>query len=265
MKRDAHIHSPYCPHGSNDGFELYIEKAISEGIQDITFTEHAPLPRGFIDPTPLQDSGMRQADVLPYIQEITLLKEKYANQIKIRVGFEVDFIEGFEQQTCTWLNEFGPLIDDAILSVHFLKYANEYVCIDYSKDVFLEFSKKVGSVEQVYQLYYETVRQSIEADLGMYKPMRIGHPTLVHKFRLAHNENIDDHQQIIEILHCIKEHDYELDVNSAGYAKAFCQESYPPIPYIPISKNLQVKLIFGSDAHQAKDLHQFAEKLVHLS
>ena len=24
--RDGHVHSHYCPHGSNDGFEKYLEK-----------------------------------------------------------------------------------------------------------------------------------------------------------------------------------------------------------------------------------------------
>ena len=42
MKRDAHIHSPFCPHGTKDAFELYIEKAIKNGFTDISFTEHAP-------------------------------------------------------------------------------------------------------------------------------------------------------------------------------------------------------------------------------
>lgn len=35
--RDGHIHSPYCPHGTKDTFEMYVEKALSEGLEEITF------------------------------------------------------------------------------------------------------------------------------------------------------------------------------------------------------------------------------------
>lgn len=52
MKKDGHIHTPYCPHGTLDPIHLYIEKAIQNGFREISFTEHAPLPSNFIDPTP---------------------------------------------------------------------------------------------------------------------------------------------------------------------------------------------------------------------
>lgn len=102
MKRDAHIHSPFCPHGTTDDFEKYIKKAINFGFTDITFTEHAPLPSGFIDPTPMKDSGMEAEHLIPYIEKLKELKKQYASQIRIRIGLEVDFISGYEQQTRTF-------------------------------------------------------------------------------------------------------------------------------------------------------------------
>lgn len=261
MIRDAHIHTPYCPHGTKDSFEDYIEKAIKNGFTDISFTEHAPLPAGFIDPTPQQDSGMKKEDVLPYIEELQKLKQKYQHQIRIRIGFEVDYIVGFEDQTTAWLNIYGPLIDDAILSVHFLLNNNQYVCIDYSDEVFMDFSKQIGSVQQVYDLYYDTVKSSILMNLGDFKPKRIGHPTLVHKFQLAHKEAIHDDESIEEILHLIAQENLELDANSAGYAKKFCKEPYPPLSYFKLAKSLNIPIIFGSDAHQVSDLHQYVEEL----
>lgn len=261
MKRNGHIHTPFCPHGTKDSFEQYIEQAIQAGFEDITFTEHAPLPTNFVDPTPLQDSGMQPKDVDTYIKTLQNLQVQYANNIKIRIGFEVDYIMGYEEETKQWLHTYGPVIDDAILSVHFLKINGEYICIDYSDSVFMDTVQKVGSVERLYHMYYDTVQQSIEADLGTFKPKRIGHPTLIHKFQHAHQETIDDHEQIEHVLQSIKHHNYELDVNSAGYAKKFCLESYPPIRYIEHAKQLQIPLVFGSDAHQAKDFDQFFEEL----
>ena len=40
--KDGHIHTPYCPHGTDDKFEQYVEKAIKVGLDEISFTEHFP-------------------------------------------------------------------------------------------------------------------------------------------------------------------------------------------------------------------------------
>lgn len=262
MKRDGHIHTPFCPHGSNDRFEQYIEKAISSGFQEISFTEHAPLPNGFNDPTPQQDSGMDLIQLDPYISTITELKKEYASFIQINVGLEVDFIEGFELETTKFLNKYGPYLDDSILSVHFLKYQEEYTCIDYSKEVYLDFAEKVGSVKNMYHLYYETVLLSIKTDLGLYKPKRIGHPTLVHKFQLAHGLQIEDASSVHQVLDAMKQGGYELDLNSAGLSKAYCLQTYPPLAYLPYIKDIKLPFVFGSDAHVVVDLHQHYDKVI---
>lgn len=256
MKRDGHIHSPFCPHGSSDSFVQYIEKAISHRFTDITFTEHAPLPNNFVDPTPQKDSGMKTNDLMPYFEELQRLQKQYAQDIRIQIGLEVDYIHGFEQETREFLNTYGHFLDDAILSVHFLKWQDSFVCIDFSPECFMDFSKKVGSVERVYDLYYDTVLQSIMADLGPFKPKRIGHPSLIHKFQLAHNENINDAPRIKEVLDSMKREGYELDVNSAGLSKQYCQEPYPPFAFINYSQAIGLPYVFGSDAHCAEDLHQ---------
>lgn len=262
MKRDGHIHSPYCPHGTTDTLESYIEKAINAGFTDISFTEHAPIPADFVDPTPDQDSFMTMDNFHAYVEKIQNLQTQYRDQIRIRLGVELDFIEGYEAQTTAFLNTYGQLFDDAILSVHFLKHDDEYVCIDFSDDVFIDFARRVGSVEAVYNLYYDTVKQSITANLGSYKPKRIGHPTLVHKFQLAHGEQIDDDEAIRSVLDLMKQYDYELDVNSAGLSKKHCQEVYPPLPYIDYAKTLGIPLVFGSDAHQVNDLHKYYDDIM---
>lgn len=256
MKQDKHIHTPFCPHGSTDALEGYIEKAIAAGFQEISFTEHAPLPEAFIDPTPLQDSGMDLTLLEAYFTSIAKVKHQYAKDISILCGLEVDFIEGFEQQTSDFLTQYGPELDDAILSVHFLREQDNYVCIDYSPEVFIDFAKQLGSTASVYERYYATVEKSILADLGPYKPKRIGHPTLVHKFQLAHNETINDTAMIQHILQTMHKHHYELDVNSAGLVKEFCLEPYPPYAMITYAKSLGIPLVYGSDAHTIKGLHQ---------
>ena len=50
IKRDGHIHTPFCPHGSKASLEAYVEEAICLGREEISFTEHFPLPKHIIDP-----------------------------------------------------------------------------------------------------------------------------------------------------------------------------------------------------------------------
>ena len=256
MKKDGHIHSPFCPHGTNDAFKQYIEKAIVNNFTEITFTEHAPLPTNFIDPTPDKDSGMDPKLLTSYFETLQQLKGEYASDIKINLGLEVDYIVGYETETKAFLDIVGPLLDDSILSVHFLKHQDTYTCIDFSEEVYLNFAKKIGGIEQLYDLYYDTVLQSIDANLGHFKPYRIGHPTLIHKFQLAHGKKIDDNARINEILTKMKEKGFELDVNSAGLSKPFCKEPYPPMHMIEFARAISLPMTFGSDAHSVKDLHQ---------
>ncbi|MBA4537688.1 histidinol-phosphatase HisJ [Bacillus aquiflavi] len=261
MKKDGHIHSRYCPHGTNNSFEEYIEKAISLGFQEISFTEHAPLPKGFEDSTPTKDSAM-EIECLPnYFADINKIKRKYEKYIKINAGLEVDYIEGFEKETTDFLNQFNSFIDDAILSVHFLKIGDEYDCVDYSPDLFKTMTKKYGSVEAVYENYFRTVALSVHSNLGHNKPKRIGHITLIHKFQHRFPVSKNFNQEIRSILLAIKKHHYELDYNGAGTAKPLCREPYPPAKIAEEAFKLGIPLIYGSDAHQVKELGQGRDKM----
>lgn len=256
MKRDGHIHTPFCPHGTADRLEAYIEKAIASGFGDISFTEHAPLPPSFTDTTPQKDSGMSMETLPLYLDAIAQAKVAYKEDIRIRVGLEVDFIAGYEIETRAFLDHIGPSLDDAILSVHFLKAGPRYYCLDYSKEVFMELSAAAGSVSDAYNLYYDAIEASIAADLGAYKPKRIGHPTLAHKFQRAHGEKVDDDSRIKGVLEQIAHSGLELDVNSAGYSKPDCLEPYPPKKWVAYAESLGVPLVFGSDAHSVNGLHK---------
>ena len=86
VKRDGHIHSHYCPHGSNDSFESYIKKAIEEEIEEITFTEHMPMLKGIVlegassDFLETSSPGIEEID--EYFKEANYYKEKYKNRTK---------------------------------------------------------------------------------------------------------------------------------------------------------------------------------------
>ena len=253
---DGHIHTPFCPHGSADCFEEYIEWFLKNQVDEISFTEHAPLPQGFIDTVPTKDSAMKLEQLIPYIEKIQKLKQKYQQQITINIGLEVDFIEGFEHETTKFLNEVGPLLDDSILSVHFIKYQQDYHCIDYSDEYFQKMTQLFGSVSAVYSKYYETVQQSIITNLGPYKPRRIGHITLARKFQLKFPVERSFLHEEEALLQLVKAYNLALDYNGAGVVKEFCKEPYPPNYLVEKAIQLGIPFVYGSDAHSVNGLGQ---------
>lgn len=262
MKRDGHIHSPFCPHGTKDEFEKYVEKAIKLGFSEISFTEHAPLPKSFVDPTPDQDSGMNHASLEKYLLKGKEVQKSFEKDIKINIGLEVDYIEGYENETARFLNTYGPMLDDSILSVHFLKRGSRYFCLDYSPQNFGEMVQVFGSVDYIYEAYYKTLSLSIAAELGAFKPRRIGHITLVHKFQKKYPPDREFRIEVLEILKKIKAAGLELDYNGAGTVKPLCREPYPPDWAVKEAVQQKIPLIYGSDAHSARDLGQGYELLL---
>ncbi len=253
-KKDGHVHTPFCPHGTKDTLDKYIEQAVKEGFTDLTFTEHAPLPKSFIDPTPMRDSAMDYSQMENYIQSVKKCKEEYKNDIRIHIGLEVDYIKDYEEEITDFLNEYGKYLDDSILSVHFLKINTKYYCMDFDENTFGEMIKEAGSLHDLHTMYYNEVWQSIHSQLGTYKPKRIGHITLVNKFQKLYPVTFSQKDMIEKILASVKEQKLELDYNVSGLRKEYCGETYPNSDIIQLAQKQKIPLIYGSDAHSARDV-----------
>ena len=252
--RDGHVHSKYCPHGTRDTFEQYLENALKIGLKEITFTEHLPLPINFKDPSPKNDSAMKLCDIDSYINDINNIKEKYKDVIKINLGFEVDFIEGYEEETKSIIDKYGVYFDDAIISVHMIKIDGDYHLIDYSVDEFEKLITLFGGINNVYNKYYETVKKALDADLGKYKPKRIGHLNLVRKFNKIFPYDYSNNKILCELVKNIKEKNYELDYNISGKRKEHCEEAYISGYLLDLVKSYDINMVLGSDSHCANEI-----------
>jgi len=258
--RDGHIHSPYCPHGTKDTFEMYVEKALLEGLEEITFTEHMPFPCYFIEDKEFQDECAPSKDVMDkYFKDVENIKLKYKNKIKINSGLEVDFVEGYEEETKKLLNSYGPKLEDGLLSVHFIKIEDQYIAIDW-KQGFEEALEKLGTLKCVYDKYYETLLKAIKADLGDYKPRRIGHPNLIRIFNQLYPLEYKNTKLLEEIVREIKNRNYELDVNTAGLRKPYCGEIYVSGIFKELVNKYGVNQVYGSDSHTANDIGRDFDK-----
>jgi len=256
MYADNHVHTQYCPHGSTDEMEDYVQAAIRKGLRQLTFTEHAPLP--IEDTTPEKDSAMRVKYVSAYLKRGNELREKYKEEIVIHTGFEIDYIEGKEQETLRFLKRYPETVPHSLVSVHFLKLSEEdYFCIDYSKDAFLN---KISVVSYSYlaKRYVETLLKALSTPFGKWTPKRIGHITLINKFIESHGQT--DLVDWKKILDKVKAMGYALDYNFAGIDKPYYKKTYPNEELAGQARNLGIQLIYGSDAHQAKDIGRYFER-----
>lgn len=252
--RDGHMHSNYCPHGSKDKLDLYIEKALERGLEEITFTEHMPLPLGFEDPSPDNDSSMSVEQMKAYFQEVKILKEKYKDKIKINVGLEVDYLEGYEEEITDFLNKYGGVLEDGLLSVHMVNIEDKYYLIDFSSEEFGKIVNLLGGVSKVYDKYYETLLKAIKSDLGKNKPKRIGHPTLIRKFNKKFPLEYENIELLEEVVKELKIKGYEIDYNTSGLRKVDCGEIYPSDKFLELIIRYEVPIVYGSDAHIASDV-----------
>lgn len=258
--RDGHIHSPYCPHGTKDSFEMYVEKALGEGLKEITFTEHMPLPGYFMeDKKFLDECAPSDGDIQKYFLEVEKLKLKYKDKIKINLGLEVDFIEGYEEKTKKLLNIYGSWLEDSLISVHFIKVGDKYTDID-GKEGFERALETLGSTEKVYDKYYETLLMAIKADLGEFKPSRIGHPNLIRIFNKLYPIEYKNKKLLEHVVKEIKIRNYEVDVNTAGLRKPYCGEIYVSGIFKELINKYDVKKIYGSDSHISSDIGRDFDK-----
>ncbi|WP_088006262.1 histidinol-phosphatase HisJ [Indiicoccus explosivorum] len=254
MLTDGHVHSPFCPHGTDSPMEDYVKKAVSLGLEAITFTEHAPLPAGFTDPVPEKDSAMRAEDVPAYLAEGRRLAQQYKGQIDVRTGFEVDYIEGFEKETEAFLSANKGAVPHSVLSVHFLKLEDGYFCLDYSADLFEAKAEEFGA-EALYRSYERTLRLAAGRPFGSLTPPVIGHVNLIHKFRKR--VPADDPIDWEAVLRLAKTHGRTLDYNFAGLNKADYGEAYPDADILKAARLYSIPLQTGSDAHHPDDVGRY--------
>ena len=262
-KVDGHTHTQFCPHGSGDHVENMIERAIELGFDEYHITEHTPIPAGFmylLEPKEalISSLAMAESEVDRYLKEMLAIKDKYKSKIKIKVGFEVDYLPTEILWTKDFLNEYGKYCDTGLISVHYaLGLDNHWRCVDYEpEEVINHLIPKYGNLESYQMAYYQMVEESVLVDLGQYKPTKIGHLTLVDKFQklIGRPEKSLMDQHIISLLELIKEKNYALDYNHAGLFKPLCGETYPPEAIVHVARQLKIPLIYGSDAHGVEDI-----------
>jgi len=229
---DYHIHTSFCNH-ANGTMKEYVKYAIRAGLNEIGFSDHNPLPANF-------DSHYRmQEDELPvYLKIIRELQEAYP-QIKIKIGIELDYIEGAKD----YLKKFVShnTFDYIIGSVHYLSF-NSSCQIVYLNDV--ERKKK----NELYRKYFELVEQA--ANSGLFDI--IAHFDLPRRF--WGEPDVESVNYAIKALECIKKNNVCLEINTSGFRTRNVMEPFPGRYLLKLIRDLEIPITLGSDSHSPPDV-----------
>lgn len=227
MRIDLHNHTTLCNH-ANGSMEEYVLRAIDLEIDIYGFSDHAPMT---FDPK--YRMTFTQKDL--YEKEVLQLKEKYKNQIKILLGYEVDFLD----------NHISPevmstKVDYFIGSIHFIDewgFDNpEFIGRYKDKDIDTIWSEYFGAIERMAKANLFDI---------------VGHIDLIKVFNFLPKKDI---KHIIQpALKQIKKSNMVLELNPAGLRKPIC-EQYPSRDILEAAYELDIPITFGSDAHEVEQI-----------
>ena len=240
---DYHLHTPRCG-DAKGSYDEYIEEALRKGLSEIGFSGHCP--QYFLSPEERKrESAIPEEELTLYIEEVESLQEKYQSSITIRLGLEVDFIPGKEE-------ELQPLVDFyswdyLLLSVHYLG--------DWAFDNPRYLSRyKERNINEIYESYYQTLIAGMKT--GFFSA--VAHFDLPKKFGFRPTGEI---RAEVEALRVCQEQNLVLELNTAGRRKPV-GEFYPAPSILSQAQKLGLQVCLGSDAHQPEDVGQdFKEAL----
>ena len=230
MKFNYHTHSQRCGHGSGVE-EEYILAAIEAGFDVIGISEHMPYTGRHIaaDRMPIEDWD-------DYIATLKHLKEKYKNQIDVKIGVEFEYYPNH-------IEHLKKLQKDV-----------EYmICGQHEEDMYGHDYTFACSDEDVPK-YANLVVEAIESGMANI----IAHPDYFMSGRDGWSEACSIAAR--KICEASKKHNIPLELNLSGirHGKREYNEGqryrYPYYEFWQIASEVKCPVIYGYDAHNPKTL-----------
>lgn len=234
-----HSHCSFC-----DGrapLEEFVKEAIRQGFYSYGVSSHAPLP------FPTQWT-MEWEQMEAYLDEFKNLRSKYADEIELYVGLEIDYLNEESNPSVARFTEL-PL-DYRIGSVHLLyDAAGEVVDIDCSPAVFKERVDRHfnGDVLRVVRMYFDRLFRMVE--LGGFDIL--GHADKMHYNASCYHPGLLDEPWYEALMKdyfsLVASRGYLVEINTKAYDSL--GTFYPNSRYWELMKEYQIKVLVNSDAH----------------
>ncbi len=242
MRIDLHNHTILCNHAT-ESVDEYVQRAIELGIDEYGFADHAPMN---YDPKYRMNISQKQQ----YEKWVLDAKEKYKDKIKVLLGYEVDYLDGYI------LDEvIKSKVDYLIGSVHFLKNKSDMWGFDNPEFIGVYKSK---DIDTIWVEYFDAIKAM--AKTGLFDI--VGHFDLIKVFKFLPKKDI----RLIakDALLEIKKSNMVLEINPAGLRKPI-NETYPSKQLLELAFELQIDITFGSDAHSVEQVGFMYDKALLLA
>jgi histidinol-phosphatase (PHP family) len=238
MRVDYHVHTPLCGHAQGTILQ-YIERAIEHGLDQIGFADHCPryyLTRA--QRSRYGDWGMSEELLEHYVRDLESLRAAFAGTIDIRIGLEVDYIQGAED---TLRDTVAPYPFDFLLgSVHCLPRLGWRHLTHYQN------RRPLG----IYREYFAGVRAALRS--GLFDS--IAHPDFVWRYVAWPSESADEiADTLADIVRLAAYRDTALEMNANGFLwSMLAARANAPNPFATLLEQIaqqRAVVSLGSDAH----------------
>ena len=238
-----HTHTYRCLHSDQSiSDEEYIQLLIDQGFKHMCFTDHCP-HKTVVDTRDFM--RMRYEQKEEYYKSVLKLKEKYKNQIKIQLGFEVEFYHEGEQ----YLKQLKSETEKIILGQHFV----------FDKNNRIKFLGYYDSDDNDIVTYADYIKEAIEKGI----PDVVAHPDffMYRKDDFTKNCEYAAHT----ICKAAEKYNVPLEINLTQ-ASLFLRNrvstiAYPCKKFWEIASNYNIKVIYGVDAHFREQINQYKESI----
>jgi histidinol-phosphatase (PHP family) len=232
---DYHTHHARCGHATGT-IENYIQAAIGKNLTEIGISDHCPIY--FMEGNdPMPSTAMAKDELDGYVEEVLRLKRQYAGKIDVKLGLEVDYIEGMED-ACRGILAAYPF-DYTIGSVHFIFGKNVYDAKRWQHE---------PDVLATYAEYYRLIAKSASSGLFSF----LAHTSAIIAYA---PKPIPDAIQPLQdaALEAIRVVDMCIEINTSGYRKMHT-DPFPTNRMIAKAVALGIPLTFGSDSHHPEQV-----------
>ena len=233
MKTNYHTHTTRCMHAVGSD-EEYVLSAIKGGFQILGFSDHTPWK---YRTSYVADMRMLPEELPEYIESLQYLREKYREQVDIKIGLE-----------CEYFPEYIPWLKEQIkkYQLNYILFGNHHFHTD---EKFPYFGHHTDNRDML-DLYEESAIEGMES--GLYNCL--AHPDLF----MRSYPKFDHHCATISRHICRTAArlniPLEYNIGYVAYNEEHGLNTYPCPNFWHIAANEGCTAIIGMDAHNNNDL-----------
>lgn len=220
MLANYHTHTFRCGHADGED-RAYVEAAICNGMQVLGFSDHCPwvYPDGYVSPIRITAQQTEE-----YFTSLTKLRDEYARDITIYIGFEAEFISELMEAQEKLLADYP--VDYLILGEHFTKREPDGM-----------YMSIIAQREADLAEYVDMVIAGMETGKYLYA----AHPDLMG---FTDRAVFDKHYG--RLCRYLSEHNIPVEINVHGIAQ---KRHYSDPHFLKIAAEAGCSAIIGVDAH----------------